>query len=119
MNRIFLSGISAIAGGAIVHVTEKETIKDLNKKNIKYEKLVKRLIDELNKKNKRIKELESKINNTDNTEQNDNKKVTFEIDNSDSSDSFEELNQIKGESVDIESSLKSAEESIISSSKLD
>ena len=37
MNRVLLSGISAIAGGAIVHVTEKETMNQLKERmmNIK------------------------------------------------------------------------------------
>ena len=40
MNRVFLSGISAIAGGAIVHVTEKEAMNQLKEKNDEYKRLV-------------------------------------------------------------------------------
>ena len=62
MNRVFLSGISAIAGGAIVHVTDKESMNQLKEKNDEYKRLVKRLIDELNRKNRKIRELEKKVN---------------------------------------------------------
>ena len=73
MNRVFLSGISAIAGGAIVHVTEKETMNQLKEKNDEYKRLVKRLIDELNKKNKKIRELEKNSKEKeDNVEKLDN-----------------------------------------------
>ena len=39
MNRVFLSGISAIAGGAIVHATEKEAMNQLKEKNDEYKRL--------------------------------------------------------------------------------
>ena len=50
MNRVFLSSISAIAGGAIVHVTEKETMNQL-KENINSFKisLSKSILDEIEK----------------------------------------------------------------------
>ena len=114
MNRVFLSGISAIAGGAIVHVTEKETMNQLKEKNDEYKRLVKRLIDELNRKNRKIRELEKKVNKEKEEKKNDidvKQTLNLEID---SSDSFEELDQKKEDSfpgAEVEAEVEAEEES--------
>ena len=121
MNRVFLSSISAIAGGAIVHITEKETMNQLKGKNDEYKRLVKRLINELNKKNKKIRELEKKVNTIESNdidkEGNDidvRQTLTLEVESSDittsdSFDSFEEVDQKKDDSLP-EDPLPEAEE---------
>jgi alanyl-tRNA synthetase len=118
MNRVFLSGISAIAGGAIVHVTEKETMNQLKGKNDEYKRLVKRLIDELNRKNRKIRELEKKVNKEKEEKEETNnidvkQTLNLEIDSSDTSDSFEELDQKKEDSfpgVEVEAEVVSQTE---------
>ena len=121
MNRVFLSSISAIAGGAIVHITEKETMNQLKGKNDEYKRLVKRLINELNKKNKKIRELEKKVNTIESNdidkEGNDidvRQTLTLEVESSDittsdSFDSFEEVDQKKDDTLP-EDPLPEAEE---------
>ena len=121
MNRVFLSSISAIAGGAIVHVTEKETMNQLKGKNDEYKRLVKRLINELNKKNKKIRELEKKVNTIESNDidKEDNnidvrQTLTLEVESSDittsdSFDRFEEVDQKKDDSLP-EDPLPEAEE---------
>ena len=115
MNRVFLSGISAIAGGAIVHVTEKETMNQLKEKNDEYKRLVKRLIDELNRKNRKIRELEKNVKGEKEKGETNNidvkQTLNLEID---SSDSFEELDQKKEDSfpgAEVEAEVEAEEES--------
>ena len=134
MNRVFLSGISAIAGGAIVHITEKETMNQLKGKNDEYKRLINRLINELNRKNLKIRELEKKVNKEkeDSVEKGETNNIdvkqtlNLEIDSSDTSDSFdsfEEFDQKKEDSfpgaeaeaesrTDSETLLEEAESSI-------
>ena len=124
MNRVILSSISVIIGGSLIYIIEKHFISGLTKKNIKLETIIKNLITELNKKNKKIQNLNKEINEKEDIN------LTLEIDSSemttsDSFDSFEEVDQKNDEGSDLsandeldaDTSLESAESSIVSSSK--
>ena len=124
MNRVILSSISVIIGGSLIYIIEKHFISGLTKRNIKLETIIKNLITELNKKNKKIQNLNKEINEKEDIN------LTLEIDSSemttsDSFDSFEEVDQKNDEESDLsandeldaDTSLESAESSIVSSSK--
>ena len=126
MNRIILSSISIIIGGSLIYIIEKHFISGLTKRNIKLETIIKNLITELNKKNKKIQKLNKEVNEKEDI----NLTLKLEIDSSemttsDSFDSFEEVDQKNDEGSDLsandeldaDTSLESAESSIVSSSK--
>ena len=126
MNKIILSSISVIIGGSLIYIIEKHFISGLTKRNIKLETIIKNLITELNKKNKKIQNLNKEINEKEDI----NLTLKLEIDSSemttsDSFDSFEEVDQKNDEGSDLsandeldaDTSLESAESSIVSSSK--
>ena len=126
MNKIILSSISVIIGGSLIYIIEKHFISGLTKRNIKLETIIKNLITELNKKNKKIQNLNKEINEKEDI----NLTLKLEIDSSemttsDSFDSFEEVDQKNDEESDLsandeldaDTSLESAESSIVSSSK--
>ena len=126
MNRVILSSISVIIGGSLIYIIDKHFISGLTKRNIKLETIIKNLITELNKKNKKIQNLNKEINEKEDI----NLTLKLEIDSSemttsDSFDSFEEVDQKNDEGSDLsandeldaDTSLESAESSIVSSSK--
>ena len=126
MNKIILSSISVIIGGSLIYIIEKHFISGLTKRNIKLEIIIKNLITELNKKNKKIQKLNKEVNEKEDI----NLTLKLEIDSSemttsDSFDSFEEVDQKNDEESDLsandeldaDTSLESAESSIVSSLK--
>lgn len=56
MQKVLLSAISAIAGGTIVHITDKEIIDDLKSENQKLLDRIEKLKYELIKKERRLNE---------------------------------------------------------------
>ena len=71
MNRVFISAASAIVGGSIVHIADKEKIDTLQKENVELKDKIEKLKYKLNKKNKELNDI---INTFDDIK---NKQITI------------------------------------------
>ena len=124
MNRVLLSSISAIIGGSLIYIIEKDFINKLTKRNIKLERIIQNLITELNEKNKKIQNLNKEVNTKPTLKlEIDSSEITTSdsydsFDSFDSYDNFEEVDQKNDEEEEeADISLGFVESSIVSSSK--